>query len=372
MSAKKIGRKSKQRQSLILGGIFVFLVGYIVPRIVYLDPNAPGKYQMVGQDHDHLAVKMGNDFLEVQRLENIKVLRVMTDVERTQTMALAQFAHKTCESMGLDIFADAGTLLGSMRHHDFIPWDDDMDFIVVLDNWSQVMEIHEVFEKRMKERPHPQFGTIGKTAPNLSPHCWRQKTCNVTEELPHGRPFLGMFRTHFMNSRTVGWRYNYNCTKEDDTWCSRWPSVDIFMFLKTNELLQNIIQWGGGHAQFKDVYPLRDMLFHGVLFKAPHNTGNFLARRGYPKTGWEFGDCHGGGDHRGGFMVHFNTNCTLLWDRVPFVRYRKQTKNNETIEVAYLNETIVSVLKLDEKGRSTCYATIESTGTNGCGAEYGL
>jgi len=96
-------------------------------------------------------------------------------------------------------------------------------------------KLHEVFEKRMLERPHAEFGQIGKTAPNLTPHCWTQKTCNVTEDLPHGRPFLGMFRTHFMNSRVVGWRYDYNCTKEDNQWCSRWPSVDIFMFLRTDD-----------------------------------------------------------------------------------------------------------------------------------------
>lgn len=176
-----------------------------------------------------------------------------------------------------------------------------MDFIVVLNNWTQVMELHEVFEKRMLERPHPEFGQIGKTAPNLTPHCWTQKTCNVTEELPYGRPFLGMFRTHFMNSRVVGWRYDYNCTKEDNKWCSRWPSVDIFMFLRADDnTLSSIIGWGLKKVQYEDVYPLRDMLFHGVLFKAPHNAGNYLATyHGYPKAGYEYMDCKGGTHHRG-------------------------------------------------------------------------
>ena len=73
---------------------------------------------------------------------------------------------------------------------------------------------------------------------------------------------------------------------------------------------------------------------------------------------------------RGG-KVHFSTNCTILWDQVPFVRHREQTKNNETIEIAYLNETIVSVLKLDKKGQSICHATRDYE-RNSCGEEFGL
>mmetsp|Transcript_41527 Transcript_41527/g.68099 ORF Transcript_41527/g.68099 Transcript_41527/m.68099 type:complete len:373 (-) Transcript_41527:163-1281(-) len=371
VSTRKLGTGRRQRGLLTLGGILVF----ILARIVYLEPHVLEEYQIMGQDGHLASNKAGiiGDVLEPQRRhENITVTRVATDVERTQLMALSQFAHETCSSMGLDIFAMGGTLLGSLRHHDFIPWDDDMDFYVVLDNWSQVLEIHEVFEKRGRARPHPEFGPIGKTAPNLTPHCWKQKICNVTEELPHGRPFLGMFRTHFMSSRKVGWRYDFNCTKEDDRWCSRWPSVDIFMFLKEKEVLRNIIGWPGPRTHsVQDVYPLRTILFHGVLLKAPTNPGNFLTRYGYPGKDWEFGSCHGGGNHRGGGMVHFKTNCTQLWDQVPFVRHREQTEN-ETVEIAYLNNTIVSVLKLDGKGKRTCHATMLSGQRNGCGAEFGL
>ena len=49
----------------------------------------------------------------------------------------------------------------------------------------------------------------------------------------------------------------------------------------------------------------------------------------------------------------------------------EQTEHG-TVEIAYLNDTIVSVLKLDEKGESTCHATMLPGQRNGCGAEFGL
>jgi lipopolysaccharide cholinephosphotransferase len=54
---------------------------------------------------------------------------------------LFQQLDKICKKYGLTYYADGGTLLGTIRHKGFIPWDDDMDFIMYRSDFEKLCRV---------------------------------------------------------------------------------------------------------------------------------------------------------------------------------------------------------------------------------------
>ena len=48
--------------------------------------------------------------------------------------------HEICQKYGIRYYADYGTLLGVVRHKGFIPWDDDMDFVMFRPEYDRFLQ----------------------------------------------------------------------------------------------------------------------------------------------------------------------------------------------------------------------------------------
>ena len=78
---------------------------------------------------------------------------VNDDMLRKVQLALLEIAKeikRVCDENGIDYFLDSGSLLGAVRHKGFIPWDDDMDF-------GMLREDYDRFLKIAPEKLRPEF-----------------------------------------------------------------------------------------------------------------------------------------------------------------------------------------------------------------------
>lgn len=71
----------------------------------------------------------------------------MNDLQKAEFNILKYFDQFT-KKHNLDYFLYAGTLLGSIRHKGFIPWDDDIDVFMTRSNYNKFIN---VFKKENKE-----------------------------------------------------------------------------------------------------------------------------------------------------------------------------------------------------------------------------
>lgn len=60
------------------------------------------------------------------------------------------YIDKICKEQHIDYRLDAGNILGAVRHGGFIPWDDDIDIVLL-------PKEHKRLVKYLKEHPHPQY-----------------------------------------------------------------------------------------------------------------------------------------------------------------------------------------------------------------------
>ena len=95
-------------------------------------------------------------------------------------MDMAKKLIEVCERNGLKVWAASGTLLGCVRDRGFIPWDDDIDMVMLRDDYDKLVSIAE------KEFSHPYFfqTAYSEKAPYPREHA-QMRYANTAAILPY-------------------------------------------------------------------------------------------------------------------------------------------------------------------------------------------
>ncbi|MEG0835223.1 MAG: LicD family protein [Christensenellaceae bacterium] len=80
---------------------------------------------------------------------------------QTKLLAAFSFFHDTCIENDLQYIAGGGTFLGAIRHHGFIPWDDDIDVWMPRPDYEKLIKIMAKEKKGKYLLETPQSNTGG-------------------------------------------------------------------------------------------------------------------------------------------------------------------------------------------------------------------
>jgi len=80
------------------------------------------------------------DLIEKIKAENPPATGILRDVQELDYALLKKFAE-VCKKHNLKYWLDFGTLIGAVRHDGFIPWDDDIDVCMPIEDYNKFIEI---------------------------------------------------------------------------------------------------------------------------------------------------------------------------------------------------------------------------------------
>jgi hypothetical protein len=229
-------------------------------------------------------------------------LRTISKNDKEVLMDLVNKFIELAANLNLTYFMNSGTLVGSWRHHGMIPWDDDVDILVDIQQKWELL-------KAIKKLEPEYFG-------------------------PDTFPIIKF--------------YSENSKHKIDGKNWRWPFIDISFYRQDKNYIWDTL---GGWMQIKllkeKIFPLHQRPFEQFQLNAPRDSLYYFMKN-YPSklTGCETHWL----SHQLEIPVNWHRiNCEDLRYLFPFVH--RHVVNGTMVEVLILGDKVINVLPTAEDPR---------------------
>lgn len=116
--------------------------------------------------------------------------RELTDEEnRKVQLDILSYVDSFCTKMGLKYYLGDGTLIGAVRHHGYIPWDDDIDIRMPRPDYNKLISI---FNKKEKEGRYKLIAPESDLAQNSFVKIVDLRTIKIEPYLNYKNGYLGV------------------------------------------------------------------------------------------------------------------------------------------------------------------------------------
>lgn len=224
--------------------------------------------------------------------------RLFTPCEHSLVMNLLIIIDEICREQNITYFITAGTLIGSLRHHDIIPWDDDVDIMI----------------------PYYQRKLFSSTFKRLN-HVLIQLF------LVHGdtkeENYYKMFYKNDPNAGEKGWHF---------------PFIDIYFYIRNKTHLWCLAD-SNLKIPIKYIFPLILRPLGQLWIPTPRKPQEFLQMNPFNQClsrSW---------DQRNEIEIkQRKIQCSQLNDIYPFVERINQYNQYNAMEILKINNTIIHTI----------------------------